>query len=111
MTATNQNVGLLFRMGVGEFGLAITFWIYGVLAQAIFSIIAILLIWLFDYENARIFLNCLYMLSTTYMVIFLFGLWDASNNYNGNKKWSVLSKIYVILTVISIPVSIAKWIF
>lgn len=83
----------------GKYGLAKTFWLFGVLPCILFNIITPITLILFDLLNndkitAYIFLSLHFSL-TIYLLITYIALWRASNNYSGRKIWSFLTKLFV----------------
>jgi hypothetical protein len=107
MNVESKNGNLLFRMGVGDFGLFSTFWFFGVVAQAIFVFLFFVL---FRVDNTNISTNSLFIVYLTYSMIYLFGLWDASSRYKGFKLWPLLGKILTVALAIGLVIGAIQWI-
>jgi len=81
----------------GEFSLVKTFWLYGLIVM-----------WTLTFIGARLLeyqivygLIAIVIIGLIYVVIQSIGLWRASNKHSGLRVWSVLSKFWVILVVLS----------
>jgi hypothetical protein len=91
--------GFFSKLADGDFGLAKTYWLYGVLVGVIVNIVSkaissvsVLLVFMLVY--------------TAYEVPVIMGTWRASGKYKGPKVWAVLSKIAVILGIISLVIGL-----
>lgn len=81
------------RLSNGEFGLAETYWFYGVfvgfaVSYAMKSITSIGLI------------AIIMLIYAAYQILVTIGVWRAANGYEGTKVWAVLAKIAVVLGII-----------
>jgi len=81
---------LFSKLAKGDFGLAKTYWLYGVLVGTVINIIAKLI-------ASRAVLLVLLLGYTVYGVPVLLGIWRASDRYAGPTVWAVLAKIAVVL--------------
>ncbi len=79
----------------GDFGLAVTVWKFGVLIPILFAIPASIFL---DDDTFGFFLIAMYL----YNIPVLIGAWNASNKYQGDKIWTYLSQILVIISAIKI---------
>jgi hypothetical protein len=87
--------GFLGNLISGNFGLAKTYWVYGVLGAVIVSIF----LELADFNAMYIAVLLLYFV---YHIIVIIGIWRASAKYEGAKAWRVLARISVVLNWIGI---------
>ena len=90
--AETPHKGFFGKLVNGDYGLAKTYWLFGVLVAAIFIIVMnVPMSWrwyLFIAIGYTIYLFPLYV-----------GIWSAANKYQGHKVWAVLAKIVVIIGV------------
>ncbi len=91
--------GFFGKLANGDFGLAKTYWLYGVLVGFIVNIamkpitsIGLLVIVMLAY--------------TAYEIPVIMGTWRAANKYQGSKIWAVLAKIAVVLGAIMLVVGL-----
>ncbi len=91
--------GFIKKLISGDFGLAATYWQYGIITGIILSIILVLLI----PEEMNYFNKTLlpffigYLIYIAYMVISGVGVFNAALKYNGSKIWPWLAVIMVIV--------------
>jgi hypothetical protein len=100
----NENVtttekGFFGKLSNGDYGLAKTYWLYGVLVGFVVNIemkpitsIGLLVIVMLAY--------------TAYEIPVVMGTWRAANKYEGSKVWAVLAKIAVVLGAIMLVVGL-----
>lgn len=89
------------KLASGDFGLAKTYWIFGVLVGIAVNFIV-------STAGAVGSLNIIYfvaLLHTLYFFPLSFGTWRAADRYTGNKIWAILAKIAIILGVIALFVT------
>jgi hypothetical protein len=87
--------GFFAKLVNGDYGLARTYWVYGVLVGIVVNVITI--------PVTSIALLIMIMLAhAVYGVAVLTGVWRASDRYTGPAVWAVLAKIAVVLGAISI---------
>jgi hypothetical protein len=77
----------------GDFGLAKTYWLFGVLGNFLLSLPGYLLI-----ELVPIVIYTLFTLA--YGVIVLLGIWNSASRYTGFKLWSILAKLAAIIGIL-----------
>jgi DedD protein len=96
---TSSEKGFFGKLSNGDFGLAKTYWLYGVLIDFVGGI-AIQLI-------TSIGLFAIVMLAyTAYRIPVIMGIWRAASKYEGYKIWAVLAKIAAVLGVIMLAVGL-----
>ena len=92
--------GFFGRLARGDYGLAKTYWIFGVVVGIATQILA---------EIASNFgLGALYFvvfINLLYLIPLTLGIWRATNLYKGKKIWAILAKIAISLGIISVIVS------
>ena len=92
---------ILYALADGKFGLAKTFWLFGVAAGIIFSII----IRFISNQHA---VNIIYMVIFFYNIFYLIGVWSSSDLYKGFKLWKILAKLHVVFGAVGIIFFIVK---
>ena len=95
--------GFFNKLSSGDFGLAKTYWVFGVLVGIAIGILSSIL-GVFAGIGGIV---CISLLHTIYVIPVALGTWRASNAYSGNKIWAILAKIAIVLGAISL---IANWI-
>ncbi len=100
-TATNGSTGsergFFGKLANGDYGLAKTYWLYGVLVGIVVNVIS----------NAVTSVGgvvILILAYTAYEIPVIMGTWRAANKYQGLKIWAVLAKIAVVLGAIMLAV-------
>ena len=82
--------GFLLKLVKGEYGLAKTYWLFGV---AVGLIVGLFLGIITDQATLLVF-TFVYL---CYQIAVLIGIWRAADNYTGPKHWVVLAKLAAIL--------------
>ncbi len=82
----------------GDFGLAKTYWFYGVLVGFIGQIV---MLGVETSESIALVIITI-LVALTYNVCQMIGTWNAANRYTGSKIWTILAKITVALGVMAI---------
>ena len=98
-TSSSTEKGFLGKLANGDFGLAKTYWLYGVVVGVVVNIIS----------NAVTSIGGLVILMlayTAYEIPVIMGTWRAANKYQGQKIWAVLAKIAVVLGAIMLVVGL-----
>ena len=95
-----DNILLFFvRLYGGKYSLAKTFWLYGIVVNGVFNIGKILSIT----SHAITLFYALVAMHLLYYIIWIFGIWRASERYEGSSIWPFLAKLFVVFgAVISI---------
>lgn len=96
----------------GNYSLAMTYWVYGVLGGFVWSV-AILsiiqaLISEWSQSNIAILSSVLYIAMAAYFCAVYVGIWKSSDKYEGNKIWAILAKFVVVITAIPMTISVLK---
>lgn len=91
--------GFFGKLVNGEFGLAKTYWLYGVLVGIVVNIVSRGI----TSTGALMFLIVAY---TAYEVPVLIGTWRAASMYKGPSVWAILAKIAIILGALMLAVSL-----
>jgi hypothetical protein len=87
------------RLKDGDFGLAKTYWLYGVVVNLILSIPT--------YLVSNLSLLILFtIIGLIYGVLVLIGIWNSASRYEGLKLWAILARLATILGFIIISVSV-----
>lgn len=86
----------------GDFSLPISYWLFGVLGNAVLSIPIGFTAWL-----NPILAWTLAAVTIIYGILVNVGIWRSSTKYQGNKIWAVLAKIAVVLGAASLLLSVA----
>ena len=83
----------------GDFGLAKTYWLFGVLGNLILTLP------MDGIDNFTPF--AIYsLLCLAYSVTVLLGIWNSANRYTGFKLWAILAKLAAILGLLFVILSI-----
>ncbi|ABA57433.1 hypothetical protein Noc_0921 [Nitrosococcus oceani ATCC 19707] len=89
----NNERGFFEKLANGDFGLAKTYWVYGVLVGMVVNLLSNFIP---SIGGFVIFI----IAYTAYEIPVLMGTWKAANKYRGRKFWAVLAKTAVVLGVI-----------
>ncbi len=96
--------GFFKKLSDGDFGLAKTYWLYGVLVgiggKIVMTVVGM------SESIALIIITMLVF--TVYSVFQMIGLWNSSDRYTGSKIWAVLAKIAVVLGALTIVLSLVS---
>ena len=87
---TENKRGFFVKLANGDFGLAKTFWLYGILVSIVVKLIS-------EAVTSIGGLVILILAFMAYNIPLLMGIWRAANKYHGPKIWAVLAKIEVWL--------------
>ncbi len=85
--------GFFGKLTRGDFGLAKTYWLFGVLVGLVVNIISVGI-------GSSVAFTLLVVAYTAYETPVLIGIWRASDKYQGPSVWAVLAKIAVVLGVL-----------
>lgn len=92
----NENIterGFFSKLSNGDFGLAKTFWLYGIVVSAVAGIMARLI-------TSVELLIITSLLFIAYKILVLKGVWKAASKHQGAKIWTVLAKTVVVFSII-----------
>lgn len=106
--SSNSNENFIIRLWNGNVGLAMSYWVYGVVAGFIWGIALGLLQPVPGSGSAKLFLASM----AAYFVVVYVGIWRAANKYQGEKAWATLAKFSVVLgalvTVVPVVVGLVQ---
>lgn len=80
----------------GNFGLAKTVWLYGILTNLIY-LATINLFNLFNTHQSPVELLIFTLLALAYNLIQMSGAWEAAEKYDGSQLWIALTKCFLII--------------
>ena len=91
----------------GDIKLITVYWLYGVLASSVGSVLLLLL---FDFanrpenDNAAVAIVTLLLAVAFFVYLFILhvGIWRSSEKYKGPVIWNVLAKIAVVVSAVSV---------
>lgn len=92
----NTQTSFLSNLIKGEIALWKTYWLFGVIG----NIIATILINIFAQFSEALFLVTLIVVIVYKIGVFI-AIWNSASKYLGSKIWAILSKIMVVLGVLS----------
>ncbi len=101
--------GFFKKLRDGDYGLAKTYWLYGIVVGIVFAFIERLILMAMGKEGVLLAL-VIVLVSFVYAVFFqIQGLWRAAKKYQGSRIWAILAQIVVVVTIISIPFALIQW--
>lgn len=89
----SSNENFIIRVWNGNAGLAMSYWVYGVIAGFVWFIGRWILQPVPGSGTAKLFLACM----AAYFIVVYIGIWRAANKYPGKKAWVSLAKFGVVL--------------
>lgn len=92
---TSSSGNFFSKLASGDFGLAKTYWLYGILVSLVVQIIG-------EFITSTESLVLVMGIYIIYMLPVLLGIWRASKKYTGPYVWAVLAKIAVVLGWLSL---------
>lgn len=99
----------------GNYSLAMTYWVYGVLGGIVWSTAIISIIQALSSEWSKdsiaMLSSALYLAMSAYFCAVYVGIWKSSDKYEGNKVWAILAKFVVVITAIPISINVLKIVF
>lgn len=94
-TKTTEAKGFFAKLINGDFGLATTYWIYGVIG----SLATKFLFNTVGQSSATAFLT-IYIVATVYFIAVWIGIWRASDKFVGDGGWIVAARIMVAISIL-----------
>lgn len=88
----------------GNFGLPMTYWVYGVLGGIVWAVGILAL----SPEPDSNLDQILRFLLVAYAVVVYIGIWQAASKYTGNRAWAILAKFMVIVVALPIAIRLLK---
>ena len=82
----------LLKLKAGDYGLAKTYWLYGVVVNIVYKIVD-LIITAASYEVSIL----VFFIMVGYTYFQIIGLWNAASKYEGLKLWAIIAKILAVL--------------
>ena len=102
--------GFFKKLKNGDFGLAKTYWLYGVLVGFIIGVLEQIILAIMR-KDGIILVFIISLISAIYYFFFQYpGVWRAAKKYNGPKIWVILAQITVIIGYIGGVLGIIMWI-
>jgi len=98
VVSTNSNLGLVsnknffLKLKDGDYGLAKTYWLYGVVVNVIFKVLGA---YAGSYSQ-KLFATVL-IVNIIYSLLWLVGLHNAATKYEGSKIWAVLTYVMILV--------------
>lgn len=83
----------LSQLKGGDFGLARTYWLYGI----VLSNLALLIPYFFLLEGQTLAAQITMLTYCICVFVVLIGIWNAASRYTGSKLWAILAKISTII--------------
>jgi len=93
----------LYNLFEGNLGLAVTYWVYGVLGGIVW------VVGIFALNPDPQLIEVVWLFFVFYYFFVYVGIWRAATKYNGNKVWAILAKFAIIITVLPITIYFLKW--
>ena len=95
------------KLREGDFGLAETYWLYGVVGGLLIRIFKVSVAVLLVYMNMPVAVSIVLAIIALVIIVFymanvLLGVWRASFIYAGPKAWAVLARVAAVLGFISV---------
>ena len=105
--------GFFGKLSNGDFGLAKTYWRYGIGVQFVVRIATVFIIFIPSLPAGTLeFLLVIVSLAfTAYAIPLGMGIWRAANKYEGSKIWATLAKANVILGVFVLALNLLALFF
>jgi len=95
----------LTNLWEGNFGLAITYWVYGVLGGIVWGVGISAL----NPEQGSDLTKIVLLLLAAYYFVAYVGIWQGANKYTGSKVWAILAKFAVVVSVVPVAIHFVKW--
>lgn len=95
----------------GECGLAMTYWVYGILGGIVWGVAFATLYSSTShnyYQQEESDKTLFFIAMAFYYFIIYVGIWNAANKYTGSKIWAVLAKFVVIIVVLPIAIKVLQ---
>ena len=87
---SNAGAGFIKKLSNGDFGLAKTYWLYGVVVGIAFRVLTTII-------PSPVIVAILSVAWIAYAIFLYMGIWKAASKYTGEKIWAVLAQIMVVL--------------
>lgn len=103
----SSNENFIMRVWNGNAGLAMSYWVYGIVAGFVWGIGLGILQPVPGSGTAKLFLACM----AAYFIVVYVGIWRAANKYQGKKAWVSLAKFAVVLGALVTVVPVVVGLF
>ncbi len=103
----SSNENIIISVWNGNAGLAMSYWVYGIVAGFVWGIALGLLAPVPGSGAAKLFLACM----AVYSVVVYVGIWRAANKYQGKQAWVSLAKFAVVFGALVTVVPIIAGLF
>lgn len=101
----NPDESFLSNLVNGNYGLAKTYWLYGVLTSWLISLVGLAAVILTKSQGLGVVLLIVFFL---YFVFIAAAIWNAANKYAGNRIWSALAKVSLVLSFVANVVQVFR---
>ena len=92
----------------GDLGLAVTYWVYGVLAGFVWAAAMAAAKPEHSYQKDGNLQDILKYSFLGYYFLIYIAIWNAAGKYKGQKAWAVLAKFVVVLTCVPAAIQLIK---
>ena len=99
---------VLAKLVGGHFGLAKTYWVFGILVSALATLGLSVALQVLEYNAAVLVYFVGLHLLVAYQIVVTIGVWKASRRYQGPAVWPSLARIAILLGLVSLPFSVAS---
>lgn len=89
------------RLAAGSYGLAKTFWIYGILIWMTYVVVETLLVMSKGTQAHTIAIGIPFVF-IAYLFVLIPGIWNAANKHQGSKLFAILAKIVCIFWILQL---------
>lgn len=104
---TEYGKNIFSKLIDGDYGLAKTYWLFGVLANVGFNILFKVAESTASYpRQALAQILILTSISVAYSVVVVIGTWRASGKYQGPKFWAILARIMIVIGIFGLIVTL-----
>ena len=108
-TDISQEKGFLKKLRDGDYGLAKTYWIYGMVVNIFVGFIIRLILMGMRRDGILLAFGVVIM-DIIYTAFFQApGLWNAAKRYKGSKIWAILGQVIAVLAVIASAFVLIQW--
>lgn len=103
--------GFLSKLSSGDYGLAKTFWIYGVTVSVLFGITERVMSYtMLGVDQSSKFIAIFVLMYTAFQLFVTVGTWNSAKRYMGAKIWSVLAMVTCMLSFFGLASNIiSRW--
>ena len=106
-SVNNTDTGFLTNLWQGNFGLPMSYWVYGILGGFVWAVGIVAL----SPEKESGLERLIYFLMVAYYLLVYVGIWRAANKFMGAKVWAILAKFVVVIVALPVAIRLVKWIF